>query len=136
MLLLHQRVLLLTFLLEMKLYFGDIRSKVDSKIIECRKNKSWICKACNSLNTLKDSNVVRCDYNKGYDKLFSHVETNHKDFLNILYDKRKSVLVAFGNTSLKAKNIYGHLDDLTSNNRSFRDCSKPKYRLYSSLRKT
>ena len=66
---------------------------------------------------------------KGYDKLY------HKDFRNLLHHKRQTTIqITFGNNiSNKAKYIYGHLDNLTSNNLSFITCSKPKHRLYSSL---
>jgi hypothetical protein len=83
----------------------------------------------------KDFNIVKCDYTKGYDKLYSHIENHHKDFLNHLHHKRQTTIqITFGNNiSNKAKYIYGHLDNLTSNNLSFITCSKPKHRLYSSL---
>ena len=102
------------------IYFGERRSKVDTNIIECRKSKLWACKACYSLDMSKDFNIVKCDYTKGYDKLYSHIEIHHKDFRNLLHHKRHTTIqITFGNNiSNKAKNIYGHLDNLTSNNLS------------------
>jgi hypothetical protein len=72
------------------IYFGDIRSKVDINIINCRKTHLWTCNACDSLSIKKDSNIIKYNYNKGYDKLFAHIENNHKDYLNIL-NKRSSM---------------------------------------------
>jgi len=35
------------------IYFGDIRSKVDINIINCRKTHLWTCIACDSLSIKK-----------------------------------------------------------------------------------
>jgi len=114
-------------------YFGDIKSKNDIKMINARSSHKWECKACYSINMKIDGNIVKCNYNKGYDKLYNHVENKHKDYLNVLFNKRQSIQTIFECNSTKAKYIYGHLDNLCSNNLSFSDCSKAKHRLYSSL---
>ena len=56
-------------------YFGDIKSKNDIKMINARSSHKWECKACYSINMKIDANIVKCNYNKGYDK-FAYTYTH------------------------------------------------------------
>ena len=67
-------------------------------------------------------------------RLFDHIVKTHDDWKQDLKKLREKGIIQFTNlASPKAKNIYGHLDDIISNNKTFSSVDNAKDRLYSSI---
>jgi len=116
-------------------FFGDIH--VDNgKHLSSK--ESWECRIC----VLKEctKSAYKCNpKKKGVENLFKHLSGAHEDIyiaMYLQYKATKAVSSFFASAIIDAdaKNIYGHIDDIIANNKTFSSVEKHKDRLYSNLK--
>eukprot|EP01035_Chromulina_nebulosa_P017778 gene17778-23382_t len=111
-----------------KIYFGNNYKENRNS----RTSGNWHCKCCEH-DGRHDCNV-RCNYSNGYRPLYDHVTKRHENFEEVVKNKRnKAPVTFFKQASFTARNLYGHIDDVISNNKPFSSVNIASNRLYSNL---
>jgi len=118
-----------------KIYFGK---QIESSNGTLNKSiNEWECKDClnrNLVNNLDPPTPVKCNMKHGCERLFEHINNNHNpNWYLQLSNSRKNNNPYFTPITEKAMNIYGHIDNIISNNKTLSSVSDIKDRLYSRL---
>jgi hypothetical protein len=111
--------------LVLSIFFGQIK---DNRGMLLKSKSNWTCLDCGM--------IVVCDLCHGKDKLYRHIDNKHaSDWQGYLEDKLNKRSILFGQTTNKAKEIYGHIDHIISNNLPYNYVENSINRLYLKLPK-